>query len=297
MDDTKQPLAVVTMVYGDYLFLKRWYDYYGAQVGAEHLFVFSHGNDPEHRRIAPEANVLNAPRDATMQKFDRRRWKMMSHLASGLLEFYNWVIVADVDEIVIVDPAVSTSLVGHIRDRYGDLANAPRSVSPFALNMVHVPEREPLPITPDAPILSKRRHFLPSRVYSKPCLVRTPVVFGPGGHRNNLGLRHLSETLYLVHLKSADIGWMTARADVQAELVSAAALSNPDYRGGHGWNETVAQYHKIRSTHEIGAEDVALPAIRAAMMRQRERHRDQFIWGPVENKTIYRLPERFATVL
>lgn len=297
MDPTKHPLAVITMVYGDYPFLARWHDYYRAQVGAEHLYVFSHGNDPEHRAIAPGANVMNVPRDAGMVKFDRRRWKMMGHLASGLLEFYSWVIVADVDEIVIVDPDVSTGLIDHIRARYGDMAAAPRSLSPFALNMIHVPEHEPLPIVDDAPILSRRRHFLPSRVYSKPCLVREPVVFGPGGHRNNLGPRHLADDLYLVHLKSADIGWMTTRADVQAELVSAAALSNPDYQGGHGWSETVAQYHRIRSTHRIGGEDVALPAIRAAMRRQAERHKDQFIWGPVENSTIYRIPDRFGTVL
>ncbi|NKX45274.1 glycosyltransferase family 2 protein [Roseicyclus persicicus] len=294
MDDIRKPLAVMTMVYGDYPFLKRWYDYYGAQVGPEHLYVFSHGNDPEHRRIAPEANILNVPRDPGMVKFDRRRWKMMSHVASGLLEFYSWVIVADVDEIVIVDPDVAPGLVEHLHDRYADPASAPRSVAPFALNMIHVPEFEPLPIEEGTPILSRRRHFLPSRVYSKPCLVREPVVFGPGGHRNNLGRRTLSDALFLVHLKSADLGWMTERSDVQAELVSAAALSNPDYQGQHGWTETVANYHRVRSTHALGPEDVALPAIRAAMLRQKERYRDQFIWGAVENKTIYRIPDRFC---
>ena len=297
LDDTKQPLAVITMVHGDYPFLERWYGYYGAQIGPEHLYVFSHGNDPEHRKIAADANVMNTPRDMAMVKFDRRRWRMMGHLASGLLEFYHWVIVADVDEIVIVDPAVSTGLIDHLRTRYGDPATAPRSISPFALNMIHVPEHEPMPIVAGEPILDRRRHFLPSRVCSKPCFVREPVVFGPGGHRNNLGPRHLADDLYLVHLKSADIGWMTARADVQADLISAAALSNPDYKGGHGWTETVAQYHQIRSTYDIGGEDIALPDIRAAMMRQAERHKDQFIWGPVTNKTIYRIPDRFASVL
>lgn len=297
MDKVRKPLAVITMVYGDYQFLKRWYDYYGAQVGPEHLYVFSHGNDPEHRRVAPDANVLNAPRDSGMVKFDRRRWRMMSHLASGLLEFYNWVIVADVDEIVIVDPSVAGGLIEHLGDRYGNPATAPRSVSPFALNMVHMPELEPLPVLDEEPILSRRRHFLPSRVYSKPCLVREPVMFGPGGHRNNLGRRHLSDALYLVHLKFADVGWMTKRADVQAELVSFAALSNAEYSGQHGWTETVATYHRIRTTHQPGPEDVALPAIRAAMLRQKERYKDQFIWGPVNNDTLYRVPDRFATLV
>lgn len=294
MDDTKKPLAVVTMVYADYPFLARWHGYYAQQLGAEHLYILSHGNDPQHREIAAGANVLNVPREAGMAKFDRRRWKMMSHLASGLLEFYHWVIVADIDEIVIVDPEAASNLVSYLGMRFGDVASAPRHISPFALNMIHIPEHEPLAIETGEPILGRRRHFLPSRVYSKPCLVREPVVFGPGGHRNNLGPRHLAEDLYLVHLKSADVGWMSARAEVQAALISQAALSNPDYQGGHGWTETVAHYHQIRSTHQIGGEDVRLPEIRAAMMRQVERYKDQFIWGQVTDSTIYQIPARFA---
>lgn len=297
MDATKQPLAVVTMVYKDYAFLKRWHAYYGQQAGIENLYVLSHGNDPGHRTIAEGANVLNVPRDPSMLKFDRRRWRMMSHFASGLLEFYRWVIVVDVDEIVLVDPVAAGGLVEHLSDRYGNPETAPTSISPFALNMIHIPEQEPLPIVEDAPILGRRRHFLPSRVYSKPCIVREPVVFGPGGHRNNLGRRHLSEALYLVHLKSADIGWMTDRADVQAEVLSTAALTNPAFRGTHGWTEAVSNYHKIRTSHEIGEEDVALPDIRAAMLRQTERYKDQFIWGEFENRKIYRIPDRFGTVV
>ena len=116
MDKAKKMLGVVTMLYEDYFFLERWYDYYSKQVGAENLYVFSHGNDPKHREIAKDANVMNLPRDVSMFKFDRRRWRMMSHLASGLLDYYNWMIVTDVDEIVVVDNAsiqdVSEALLG-----------------------------------------------------------------------------------------------------------------------------------------------------------------------------------------
>ena len=102
MDDTKQPLGVATMVHGDYFFLERWYRYYSSQVGAHSLYIFSHGGDPEHRRIAPDANVINIPRDETMHRFDRRRWRMLSNFTSGMLQFYHWMILADVDELVLV---------------------------------------------------------------------------------------------------------------------------------------------------------------------------------------------------
>lgn len=193
MDDTKKPLGAVTMVYEDYFFLERWYDHYRRQVGAENLYVFSHGNDPRHREIADGANVMNVPRDPSMQKFDRRRWRMMGLFASGMLEFYRWMVVSDVDEILVLDPRAGDSIPGYLAANYGDPRKSPRNLSPLGLELFHLPGEEPLPIAPDETILSRRRIFRPSRNYSKPCLIGAPAIFGPGGHRNNLGPRHMPE--------------------------------------------------------------------------------------------------------
>jgi hypothetical protein len=48
----------MTMAYQDHFFLQRWVDYYGRQFGREHLYILSHGGDPEHRRIAEGCNVI-----------------------------------------------------------------------------------------------------------------------------------------------------------------------------------------------------------------------------------------------
>jgi hypothetical protein len=297
MDKTLKPLAAVTMVYQDYAMLERWYDYYARQIGPENLFVFSHGNDPRHRQIAAEANVLNAPRDTSMSKFDRRRWRMLSHFASGMLNFYNWAIVSDVDEIVLVDPKSAGSLVALLERKYADAQSAPVSISPFALNLVHVPEQEPEPLERERPILSRRRYYAPSRVYSKPCLVRAPVTFGPGGHRNNLGRRYLSSDLYLLHLKFHDCAAMRERAGWQSEAIRQAATQNQQMAAGHSWNETLAQYEAVRAKTDLGPEDIEVPHIRQAMLRQTEKYKNQFVWGPFENTTLYKIPSRFADLV
>lgn len=292
----KRPLAAVTMVYQDYAFLKRWYNYYAAQIGAENLFIFSHGNDEEHRKIAADANVMNVPRDVSMWKFDRRRWRMMSQFASGMLEFYNWMLVSDVDEIVVIDPQISRSLPTYLTDRFSDLRTSPRSISPFGLNIVHVPEEEPLPIEDGVKVLSRRRFFYPSRVYSKPCLFREPAMFGPGGHRNNLGRRVLSDDLYLLHLKMYDMTEMHSRAEHQKRMISVAAEENSDHKAGHVWMQTESDYEKIMSSMVLGEEDISLRHIRAAMMNQKERYTNQFVWGQFENNTLFMVPPRFADV-
>lgn len=293
MDKTKKPLAVMTMVYEDYDFLKRWYDYYAGQVEAENLFVFSHGNDSEHKNIAKGANVLNVPRDPEMLKFDKRRWRMLGDFASGLLNFYNWALVTDVDEMVVVDPDISVSLIDYLENMYPDISKAPRNISPLGLNLIHIPEEEPLPILENELILSRRRFFHPSRVYSKPTLVRLPVSFAPGGHRNNLGLRTLSDDLYLVHLKFFDMKEAIERSKKQAALIEVNTTTGSE---DHVWLKSLDAYQVVRDTYSIGPEDISLPEIRAAMMKQKQKFKESYIWGQFENRTLFQLPTRFSSL-
>lgn len=296
MDRTKKPLGAVTMVYEDYFFLDRWYQYYSAQLGAENLFVYSHGNDPKHRQIAPDANVMHVPRTPAMTKFDRRRWKMLGSFASGMLEFYNWMIVSDVDEIMVVDPDVAPGLLAYLEAELPVKKRAPLNISPLGLELIHCPQEEPLPIEDGETILSRRRIFRPSRNYSKPCLIGAPAVFGPGGHRNTLGRRHLPQDLYLLHLKFCDLPQLVARADQRQAVVAAAKRENADFEKGHPWDNTLASYHRILEHYTLQGVDIALPDFRAALVRQVEKYSDQYVWGRVSNTNLYRIPDRFASV-
>lgn len=296
MDSYKNTLGVVTMVYEDYFFLERWYRYYAAQVGAENLYVFSHGNDPRHREIARNANVMNLPRDRIMFKFDRRRWRMLGNFATGLLDFYNWMIVADVDEIVVADPDRAAGIVDYLQDAYGGMKDAPKNIAPLCLELVHLPEQEPLPIEATETILSRRRIFRPNKNYSKPCLVGGPVGFAPGGHRNTLGPRHLPENLYTLHLKYFDRDTIEARGEEKKKVVSDAGDLGSRYDHTHAWNRTREAYDGIVAAATLGGEDIALPEFRAAMLKQFERYTNQYVWGPVRSSTLYRIPERFADV-
>ncbi|WIY26755.1 glycosyltransferase family 2 protein [Parasedimentitalea psychrophila] len=296
MDSYKKPLGVVTMVYEDYFFLERWYNYYRKQVGAENLYVFSHGNDPKHKEIAKDANVMNLPRDSAMYKFDRRRWRMLGHFATGLLDFYNWMIVSDVDEIVVVDPMAAANLVDHIVDKYGNVRTAPKNISPLCLELIHLPGEEPLPIEENETILSRRRIFRPNKNYSKPCLVSAPVGFGPGGHRNTLGPRHLPSDLYTLHLKYFDRDTVEARGEEKKKLVSDAGKLGSQYNQSHQWNNTQKSYYEIIETTTLAGEDIDLPEFRAALLEQFEKYSGQYIWGPAANRNLYRIPERFSGV-
>jgi hypothetical protein len=82
-----------------------------------------------------------------MFRLDARRWMLKSSFASGMLRYYNWIIVGDVDEIVIVDPAVAPDLVTYL-GRYTTPRPPRKSLCPFGIELVHNPEAEPEPILP-----------------------------------------------------------------------------------------------------------------------------------------------------
>jgi len=295
MDQTRAPMMAMTMVGGDHFFLSRWVDYYGRQLGRENLFVLSHGGDPEHRRIAEGCNIIYLPFDPTRDCFNQRRWQMLSRLTSGFTNYYNWVLVGDVDEIVCVDPAVSGSLVEYVSGLA--VKRGPLVVTPFAIEMVHNPTLEPEPITPDRNILDVRRIFRLNANYAKPCLTRTRIDMVPGGHFADHPVLHLDPHLYLFHLRFIDHDMTERRLATRREQrkIQSGALGEVE-RAVTGWDSAWDTY-QLLSRQEPLAETVDFPAFRAEMVAG-WRQKKVVYWAPggARPKGVYRLPERFRTL-
>lgn len=294
MDETKAPGAAVTMVRGDHVFLRRWLAYYGAQFGREHLYVLSHGNDPEIRRIAEGANVINLPFDPGRTLFDRRRWEMLSAFTSGLLRYYNWVVCGDVDEVVLVDPDVAPDLLGYVTS-FRPRAT-PAVFCPLGIEIIHNPALEPAPVTEDAPILSRRRLFRLNANYSKPCLTRSPIRFSPGGHSCDIHKRTVDANLYLVHLRFFDHDTTMARLESRRQMkVLEAATIGSDRPRRSTWERDGETYERLSKLEPV-AETVDFAAFRKLMVEKKREVSPGGYWffGGGRSKELYRLPERFA---
>ena len=296
MDPTKAPCGAMTMAYQDHAFLQRWVDYYGKQFGRQHLYVMSHGGDPEHARIAEGTNLIRLPRDPTLFRMDRRRWDAKSRFASAMLRYYNWFIVGDVDEIVIVDPAVAPDLTTYLT-RYDDPKTAPKSVCPFGIELVHNPEVEPQALSPDATVLSRRRVFRANANYSKPCVIRSETSFSIGGHANSHQPRYLDPHLYLLHLRFFDRDLATARLAGRKELRAVMAGEREMSEVGHAWKNDLSTYEKLSVLKPV-REDADLVEFRQRMIDDQQHLHDGKItfFGGGRSKELYRLPDRFAPV-
>ena len=296
MDPTKSPCGAITMAYQDYFFLDRWVKYYGAQFGRENLFVLSHGNDPEHRKIAAGANIVHVPRDPTLWRFDRRRWWLMTHFSAGMLRYFNWLIVGDVDEVVVVDPAAAPDLVSYLA-RYDNPRTAPKSLCPLGIELVHNPEAEPEPIAEDAPILSRRRVFRANANYSKPCVIRKDAGFTIGGHANDHQPRVLDPHLYLIHMRFFDHDRTVERLGGRKVLREVITGDRPPEEASQAWRKDLDTYLRLSKGHAV-REDVELPEFRQKMIEGQQALHDGKIlfFGGGRTKELYRLPDRFAQV-
>lgn len=283
------------MAYQDHFFLDRWVRHYGAQLGREHCYILSHGGDAEHARIGEGCNVIYLPRDPSMFRLDRRRWTFISQFANGMLRYYNWLFVGDVDEVVIVDPAVAPDLVTYMGQAYGP--DAPKSICPLGLELIHNPQQEPDPIEDHAPILSRRRNFRVNANYSKPCVMRSEVNFTVGGHANNHLPRVLDPHMYLIHLRFFDYDITCARLAQRREMRDIMTGDRDPATVGHAWSKDLENF-KALATGVPVREDAELSAFRTIMIEGQQLLHDDKVafWGGGRSKELYRLPDRFAQV-
>ena len=295
MDDTKVPCGAITMAYQDYFFLDRWVRHYGAQFGREHCYILSHGNDPEHARIAAGCNIIHVPRDPTLSKLERRRWSLLSQFTSAMLRYYNWIFVGDVDEVVILDPATGPDLISYMRQYEG--RGVPKSICPLGLELIHNPAIEPDAIADEATILSRRRNFRVNANYSKPCIVRSEVMFTVGGHANTHLPRHLDPHLYLLHLRFFDYDITCARLSQRKGMRSVMTGARDPKTVGHAWGKDLENFKALASGVPV-REDIELSEFRARMVAEQQLLHDGKVafFGGGRSRELYRLPERFAQV-
>ena len=144
--------ALITMAYQDTFFLPLWIRYYAQFVSKKQIYVLIHGRDEALETIAEGCNVINITRPEITPNFEKNRWLMLSHFASGLTYQYDTVMYLDTDEIVFSDPTVCENPLEFI-----DKIDAP-VISPHGFEVMHRGDLEPDAITNEKPILEQREY-------------------------------------------------------------------------------------------------------------------------------------------
>ncbi len=192
----KAPLAVVTMVYNEPVFLPVWLRHYAREAGAANCFVLDHGSDDGSTEAAllGQAGALRIPRSP---QDDTRRCGFVSDFCASLLNWYEAVIYTDVDELLVADPVVHRSLVGLASGLGPDAV-----VTAVGFDVIHVPDEEPA-LDWGRPVTLQRDWLRTSSAMCKPVLIRRRVAWAPGFHCIDDVPRF--GPVFLFHLRYADL--------------------------------------------------------------------------------------------
>lgn len=231
--------AVITMVRDDLFFLQRWIDYYSAIWGRNALYVVNHGGNAAVADIAQGCNLINIP-DEFDEKFDVYRWRLFNGLAAGLRQYFDFVIVSDVDEFLVMDPKTGLGLDDFLGKRRGKV-----TITPVGLEVVHKPELEPDTIE-NGPLLGPRKYARFSSVYSKPCLFNHNVRLSRGGHYASDPTLKLFRNLYLFHMRYVDAKLYADMLERrQSQLAKIGEDTGPISRDWRSGGSQLSAYEKV----------------------------------------------------
>lgn len=206
MSAPSKNIAAITTIRNDHMFLEKWVRYYGDQLGAKNLYVFLDGHDQEIPKSAQGVNFLYLPHMPLKRvPAMRRRARVMSYLARGLFKYFDAVIVTDVDEFLVVDPALNVSLSEYLSN-----SKSRSSLSGLGLDVgQHITLESPLDVS--RPFLDQREFAHLSSRYTKPSVAFRPVTWGSGMHRIKGKNFHIDPNLFLFHFGMVDYELATGK--------------------------------------------------------------------------------------
>jgi len=194
-------IAALTMVRNDEFYLRKWVEYYGAQLGREHLYIFFDGTDQQIPAFCDGTHAVAVPKIGTdVVSNDKGRVAVMSAKAAELFDAgYDLVIGTDADEFVVVDPKLGLTLPEYLsRQKIGV------SLSPLGLDFGQKLGEEG-DIDAAVPFLQQRHYAQIGTRYTKCSVLARPCQWGSGFHRVKGHNFHIGKDLYLLHFGYFDM--------------------------------------------------------------------------------------------
>jgi hypothetical protein len=233
---------VFTIAQNEPAFLPLWLRYYGGQFEASDIYVLDHAStDGSTDGIGDRCQVVPIHRE---NSFDHHWLKsIVERFQSFLLCSYRSVLFAEVDEFVVPDPTRYESLGGYIDGMEGSAACC------TGYNVVQYPDEAELRF--DRPVLSQRRNWHPSKLYSKRLLGRIPLSWGVGFHKEYNASDALPDPeLYLIHLQRVDYGLCLDRH----RSAASRNWNEADLQKGYGWQTRIVDSNEFRDWFFHGSD-------------------------------------------
>jgi len=269
------------MARNDEFFIRKWIDYYGRQFGRENLFLILDGHDQALPEGHETINVIRLPHAAmSRSRGDRNRARMVSYFARALFHRYQVVIAHDIDEFLVIDPAVNINLSDYLRAVSGR-----SSLSALGLDVgQHLDEEKA--IEAGSPFLEQRSYAHVSARYTKPVVALRPLTWGSGFHRIKGRNFRIDPNLFLFHFGMVDYEMSVGKTGNNDLLKSGWT--------GH-FDRRLQLFELIRNSQPVDGDSF----FRQARRRQSVLRPFYALNKPgmLRDKPIIKIPDRFRSVI
>ncbi len=276
------------MVYNEADFLPIWRRHYAAAVGEENCYVLDHGSNDGSTDNLGRVNVMRIPRSPMDEA---KRGRFLSEFCSSMLTWYDAFAYTDVDEMLVVDPAIAPDLITLLR------LSPHKVLTAFGVNVLHRMNHD-VALDPEGVISAQRRWIYPTAAMAKPLVMRKPIKWSPGFHSYDgppvfAGLfnMHLAQVDYEIALrrqvKRRSVEWTNAidgqhphKVNDEAVLGDFLHWSSKPAIEDVAMNETCKHYRRFRERICLSAHG----------REELEYKTEMNIWSRV----LWPLPERFV---
>ena len=187
-----RPLCIVSYANDSGGWFPYFYKYYANLVGEGAIYIVT--PKPENFSKYKLGGVLSVP---DMEFDDNARSILMGDFASGLLAYFEWTLVCDVDEIVMPNPKFGVDLISYLKNKNGILLS-------LGIDVVQCMNEEPFDFSRS--VHEQRKYGVLNSALCKPHLSSIPIRYTPGFHYCNksVGFDNDDFDLLTLHLKWAD---------------------------------------------------------------------------------------------
>jgi len=168
-------VAIVTVFSDEFQLLARWLEHHGQQVGVSNLYVIDTSVGTFDAACFGRANRVRLPGPATDEG---RCCAFVSDFAAALLNWFDAVMIAEIDTLLVADPGRYSSLIDFCRRCDSDV------VTSFGLELVG-PIAVDQSVSDEQSIIEPPLYGLATARSAKPSFTRTPIRWSKGLHTWN----------------------------------------------------------------------------------------------------------------
>lgn len=265
----------LTTVTDNSTFLPKWISHYSELVGAENLYIFDGGYGHAPADCKTDVNILRLPlRPSGPTHGYQKKSESISNFVGALLECYDYGVVTNVDEYLVLDPSAPDDFKSYIAKIKTS------TVSALGLDVARNLKSE-APLTFDTSLLKQRHYAQISSSLTKPVIVKEPVTWSECMSKVRGKNFHVDPNLFLFRFKELDQDSAGIQAENSGENVADVSA------------DRIALAESISDTQPVEGDERFKTA-----RREQIYYRNILKWnqpGRIRGNKVVKIPRRFES--